>query len=268
MRLWEAALLGLVEGLTEYVPVSSTGHLILVAAVLGRGHDPAIKTFEIAIQAGAILAVLGLYRRRVASMAAGILGRDREGLRLLGHLALAVAPAVAVGLPLGETIKRRLFSGGPVAAALAAGGVAMLASEPLRRRRARNGTGLERLDARRALLIGAAQCLALWPGTSRSLVTILGGLAVGLHPAAAAEFSFLLALPTLGGATLLDLVRSGGTMARTVGPAAFATGLAVSFASAALAIRGLVAWLSHRGLALFGLYRLALAALVAIVLFR
>ena len=264
----EAALLGLVEGLTEYLPVSSTGHLILASTLLGRADDPAVKSFEIVIQAGAILAVLGLYRDRVAAMLRGLAGRDTAGRRLLVALVVGFLPAGVLGLLLHRTIKAYLFGPGPVAAALAAGGLAMIVLDPLRARRLARGLPLESLGWRGALVIGLAQCLAMWPGTSRSLVTILAGLAVGLTPAAAAEFSFLLALPTLGGATFLDLVRDGATLFAGIGIGPFAIGLLVAFVSAALAVRGFVAWLGRHGLVPFGVYRLLLAGAVLWALLR
>ncbi len=264
----EAAFLGLVEGLTEYLPVSSTGHLILASTLLGRAEDPAVKSFEIVIQAGAILAVLGLYRERVLAMLRGLLGRDPGGRRLLVNLVVGFVPAGILGLLLHRAIKTWLFGPGPVAGALAVGGIAMIALDGMRARRLADGSGLEGLTWRGALLIGLAQCLAMWPGTSRSLVTILAGLAVGLTPAAAAEFSFLLALPTLGGATFLDLVRDGATLFAGIGPGPFLVGLAVAFVSAALAVRGFVAWLGRHGLVPFGVYRLLLAAGVFWALLR
>ncbi len=258
----DAALLGLVEGLTEYLPVSSTGHLILTSRLLGLGESPAVKSFEIVIQAGAILAVLGLYRQRVRQMAAGLFGRDPAGRRLLINLVVACLPAAVIGLLLKDLIKGYLFHPTPVAAALGLGGLAMLFTGGLQRRRADSGRDLDQLSTGQALLIGLAQCLAMWPGTSRSLATILAGLGIGLTPVAAAEFSFLLALPTLGGATFLDLLTDGRTLIEGVGPLALAIGLAVAFLSAAAAVKGFVAWLTRHSLAPFGYYRLLLAGVV------
>lgn len=259
---WEALILGLVEGVTEYLPVSSTGHLILTAALLGRSDQPAVKNFEIVIQAGAILAVLGLYRARVGQMLRGLLGRDAAGRRLLINLALAFLPAAGLGFVVHDWVMERLFNPPAVAASLALGGAVMILLDPLRRRRRENGGGIENLNPLQALGIGVAQCCALWPGTSRSLATILAGLGAGLTPAAAAEFSFLLALPTLIAATGLDLVKNGAEMVRIVGPAALAIGLVVSLVSAAAAIKGFVAWLGKGGLVPFGIYRLLLALAV------
>lgn len=277
---FEAAILGLVEGLTEYLPVSSTGHLILVAAWLGKEGDPAVNAFNIVIQAGAILAVLGLYRDRVASMLvalrdllrggapalkalrATLHARFVPGLNLLANLLVAFLPAAILGPLLEDRIESALFYPVPVAAALALGGLVIFAFEPLRRRRLSDGVGIETLGMRGALFIGLIQCLAMIPGTSRSLATILGGIAVGLHPAAAAEFSFLLGLPTLGGATFIKAIGDGDLLLAEVGPLSLLVGLAVATVSAALAVKGFVAWLNRHGLAGFGVYRIVLAALV------
>ncbi len=262
----EAAILGLVEGLTEYLPVSSTGHLILTSWLLGRTGDRGLDAFEIVIQSGAILAVLGLYRERVASMLRGLLGRDPAGLRLAVNLAVGVAPALVLGVLLKNLIDAYLFRPGPVALALAVGGGAMLAFEPLRRRRETDGIGIDQLGWRQALGIGLAQCLAMWPGTSRSLTSILGGLAAGLRPPAAAEFSFLLALPTLLAATGYSLLKDGPEIAASVTPAAATVGIVVAMVSAALAVKGFVRWLGHHGLAPFAVYRILLAGAVLLAL--
>ena len=258
----EAALLGLVEGLTEYLPVSSTGHLILTSWLLGRTGDPGLDAYEIVIQSGAILAVVGLYRGRIVEMLSGLAGRNPAGRQLLINLTVGVLPALVLGVLLEKPIDRWLFHPGPVAAALAVGGLAMLACEPLRRRRVEDGVGLEQLNWRQALAIGLAQCVAMWPGTSRSLATILGGLAAGLRPPAAAEFSFLLALPTLLAATGYSLVKDGPQIAASVTPLSAFVGIAVAMVSAALAVKGFVHWLGHHGLQPFAVYRILLAAAV------
>lgn len=257
---WEAALLGLVEGLTEFLPVSSTGHLILTAEALGRGDDPAVKSFNIVVQGGAILAVLGLYRERVLSMLQGLLGRDPDGRRLLTLLVVAFVPAGLLGPLLDKRIESLLFRPLPVAAALAIGGVAMIIADRLLKQSGQSKE-LESLTWRHALLIGLVQCVAMWPGTSRSLATILGGLVIGLSPAAAAEFSFLLALPTLGGATLYKLAGHSGEIA-SLGLPSVAIGLFVALVSAALAVKGFVAWLQRHGFVGFGIYRIILAIAV------
>ena len=277
MLWWHAALLGLVEGITEYLPISSTGHLIIVSGLLGLDADPsakpAIDAFTIVIQGGAILAVLGLYRRRVGQMMRGLLGRDRVGLKLAINLLVAFVPAAVLGVLLDDWIGSRLFSTGPVLAALALGGVYMMVVDHLRKRRGEDDAAVDitELTIRKSLIIGLMQTVAMWPGTSRSMMTITGGMLVGLKPRQAAEFSFLLGLPTLGGACVYKLGKNlkqshdAGTanMFETVGWTAVIIGLAVATVSAALAIRWLVAFLNRHGLTPFGWYRLALSAVLA-----
>jgi undecaprenyl-diphosphatase len=270
---WEAIVLGLVEGVTEYLPISSTGHLILVSSLLGL-DDPArrasVDAFNIVIQGGAILAVLGLYRERVAQMLRGIFGSDTDGRRLLGNLVLAFLPAALLGPVLDDWIDAHLFRPLPVLAALFLGGVWMIW---LGRRRADGAPPLaiERLAPRQALAIGLFQCGAMWPGTSRSMMTIAGGTLLGLAPREAAEFSFLLGLPTLGSAcafklakNLLHAHQSGApNLFEQLGAAPVAIGIAVATLSAALAVQWLVGFLQRHGLAPFGWYRIALTALLA-----
>ena len=218
MTLLDAAILGLVEGITEYLPVSSTGHLILTSALLGL-DGAGIDAFNIVIQGGAILAVLGLYRVRVLGMVQGLIGQNPEGRRLLVRLLIAFAPAAILGPLLDDTIEATLFQPVPVLAALGIGGVIML---KLGKGRADpSDTDPADLPLRAALLIGLAQCIAMWPGTSRSMVTLAAGVALGLRPARAAEFSFLLGLPTLGGACVYKLLKDGDTVLAPpwVGPA-------------------------------------------------
>lgn len=279
MELWQAVILGLVEGITEYLPVSSTGHLIIASALMGLDRPEvkdAVDAFDIVIQGGAILAVLGLYRSRVAQMLRGLAGRDPGGLRLLINLAIAFVPSAALGLALGDVIRAHLFYVGPVAAALALGGVYMILLERWRERRAAGvaeGDDITAVTPMQALLIGVMQCAALIPGTSRSMMTITGGYVVGLRPARAAEFSFLLGLPTLGAATLYSLYRNlrdaeangTGNLFQELGAGAVVLGMVVAAVSAAAAVKWLVSFLGRHGLAPFGWYRFAVAgALVAL----
>ena len=259
MTLLDAAILGLVEGITEYLPVSSTGHLILTSALLGL-DGAGIDAFNIVIQGGAILAVLGLYRVRVLGMVQGLIGQNPEGRRLLVRLLIAFAPAAILGPLLDDTIETTLFQPVPVLAALGIGGLIML---KLGQGRADSSdTDPADLPLRAALLIGLAQCIAMWPGTSRSMVTLAAGVALGLRPARAAEFSFLLGLPTLGGACVYKLLKDGDTVL-ALGTPSLVVGILVATVSAAFAVRWLVGFLTNRGLAPFGWYRLALTVVVA-----
>jgi undecaprenyl-diphosphatase len=231
----------------------------------GAAHKPALDAFHIAIQGGAIAAVLGLYRDRVRSIWRGILGRDAAGLQLLVNLAVAFLPAAALGPLLGDAIERNLFRWGPVLFALAAGGVWMIWLG--RRGAPPGGVDLGHLHPRRAFAIGLLQCVAMWPGTSRSMMTIAGGTMLGLSARDAAEFSFLLGLPTLGSACAYKLAQNltgppEQHLFAALGAGPVLLGFAVAAASAALAVRWLVSFLGRHGLAPFGWYRIALAALL------
>jgi undecaprenyl-diphosphatase len=262
VSLFVAILLGLVEGLTEFLPVSSTGHLILVSQWLGS-TDEGAKSFDIVIQLGAILAVVVHYRGLFALRLRGLLSRDPAALRLFGALAVGFAPAAVTGLLLGKTIKRLLFGPLPVAAALFVGGVVMIVVERFRKSHHVQGEhGTEKITLRHALLIGVGQCFALWPGMSRSMSTIVAGQLAGLSTATAAEFSFLLSVPTLGAATLYEIYKSRHDLAHGVGGAQLAAGLLVSFVVAWVVISAFIRYLGKRGLEPFGYYRIALAVVV------
>jgi undecaprenyl-diphosphatase len=270
MHWWQALILGIVEGVTEYLPVSSTGHLILTAWLMGLHHEPghwkAAFTFNIVIQAGAIAAVLGLYRSRLLHMARGVLGRDKEGKRLAGHLGLAFLPAALLGPLLAEPIEGFLNGPWPVVAALFAGGVLMIAVGSCDRLRVQRGRALNDLDWRMALIIGSSQCVAMWPGTSRSMVTIVAALLLGLHPTAAAEFSFLLGVLTLGAATVFKALQDGPAMLGQFGLGPVLLGFFTASVAAGLAVSWLVRFLNRHGVAPFGWYRLAIAAVFAVLL--
>ena len=280
MIWWQAVILGLVEGVTEYLPVSSTGHLILTSALLGldgAGVKRSVDAFNIIIQGGAILAVLGLYWARVKRMIVGGLGLvrigkgDAAGLRLGIQLVVAFIPAAVLGVALHDRIEARLFHAWPVLGALAAGGVYMIALDRWRRNTTReHELEIEGLTIGKALFIGCMQTVAMWPGTSRSMMTITGGVLVGLKPRAAAEFSFLLGLPTLGGACVYSLYKNvtksqelgEPNMFELLGLAPVLIGLIVATLSAAIAVHWLVGFLNAHGLAPFGWYRLALCAVL------
>lgn len=266
----KAAVLGVIEGVTEYLPVSSTGHILIAQDLMGIGETPetedAADTFAITIQAGAILAVLLLYFGRVRSMAAGLVGRDTAGRHVLGTLAIAFVPAALVGFALDDTIKNRLYGPVPIAIAWAAGGVVILVAARWLRTRPDGVTTLEAMPVRVALLIGAAQIAALWPGTSRSLVTILAALALGLSVGAALEFSFLLGLATLSAATAYEALRNGGDLFDTYGTAELLVGFVTAFVAAVLAVRWLVSYLSRHGMELFGWYRIGIAGIALVLL--
>ena len=255
-----AVLLGIVEGITEFLPVSSTGHLIVVGGLIKFGvGDTRIAgdTYSVAIQFGAILAVLVLYRRRIWSMVRGLFGRDREGRGALTAIVAAFLPAAVLGVVVGDAVKDALFGPVPVMIAWFVGGVALLVWQPKGGRLA-----LHEIPLRSAVVIGLAQALAFWPGVSRSLVTIVGGVLVGLSLSAAVEFSFLLGLITLSAATFLDLAKHGGEMFDRFGTVAPLAGLLCAFVTALVSVRWMVQWLNTRSLRVFGWYRVGAAVVV------
>ncbi len=292
----DAVILGLVEGITEYLPISSTGHLILTNELLGLNQNTpltpdsasapsspnpepftlkeAADAYAIIIQAGAIAAVVLLYWKRLLGMAAGLLGKDPEGLRLARNIIISFIPAVILGLLLDDLIEFYLFGPVPVIIALIAGGILMLAVEGWRKKQSistEQGGSTKELDlpdlsVKQALTIGLLQCVAMWPGTSRSMMTIVGGYVVGLKPARAAEYSFLLGLITLSAAAAYKTLKSGEMMMQVLDPGPVLLGILIAFISAALAIKWLVAYLTRHGLALFAIYRFFLAALAALFL--
>jgi len=265
MNLIQALILGLVEGITEYLPVSSTGHLLIAQRLLGIGESQAANSYAIAIQAGAILAVLGIYRQRVGEMLQGVVGRNAGGLHLALCIVAAFLPAAILGVLFDDRIEQYLFGVKPVIAAWVVGGIVILLLSRWVRAR-REGLDLSQLTWRAAILIGLAQSLAMWPGTSRSLVTILGGLAVGLSLAAAVEFAFLLGVLTLTAATAYTALKHGGGMIEAYGWTAVLTGFFAAWISAALAVKWMVAWLNRHGLTLFAWWRFVAAALAAVLL--
>lgn len=278
MTAGQAVILGVVEGLTEYLPVSSTGHLLMAERFMGIGQataasaeenqrtKDAIDAYTICIQAGAIIAVLGLYFSRVRQMLLGLAGKDPQGGRLLVNVAAGFLPAAVIGLMFNKIIKAYLFGPWPVVAAWFVGGIAILAVSWCNRDNpgeTRQGRILEEMTWRMALVIGFAQCIAMWPGVSRSLVTIVGGLLVGLSMPAAVEYSFLLGVVTLGAATAYDALRQGQLMLQTFDALPIALGLLFAFIAAVASVKWMVAYLNRHGLAIFGYYRVALAIVTA-----
>ena len=282
LTLGEAAILGIVEGLTEYLPVSSTGHLLLTERILSIGNDPsasaeqrertkeATDAYTICIQIGAIIAVLGLYFRRVKQMLRGLVGKDSEGRQLLINVIAAFLPAAVIGLLFNKLIKSYLFGTWPVIVAWFVGGVAILAvsrwNQNKGKRSADNGRSIIGLTWQMAVIIGLIQCIAMWPGVSRSLVTIVGGLLVGLSLSAAVEFSFLLGLITLSAATAYDALKHGQIMLQTFDALSLAVGVAFAFVAALLSVKWMVGYLNRHGLAIFGYYRVALALVAGTLL--
>jgi undecaprenyl-diphosphatase len=259
--LLTAAILGLVEGLTEFLPVSSTGHLIVAASLLNYTGDKA-KLFEIVIQAGAILAVCWEYRRKLIGVAAGLFS-DRAAQRFTINLAVAFLPAAILGLAFSRVIKAHLFAPVPVASAFVVGAFVILWAE-WRQRRNPATVRIESVDQMRwsdALKIGFAQAFALIPGTSRSGATIIGGMLFGLSRPAATEFSFFLAIPTLLAATGYELVRNRDILAAG-DLAMIGVGFVVAFISALLVVRWLLRYVAHHDFVPFAWYRIAFGLVI------
>lgn len=294
----DAVVLGVVEGVTEFLPISSTGHLIIAARALrleseeplvGANGQPlwykkpseknpsgepltiklATDTYLVVIQIGAIAAVALLYWSRFMSMLRGLLGRDPAGLRLIVHLLIAFVPAAGIGFVLDDWIDTHLFSIRAVIIAQIAGAVLMLYADRWMKQRERTkGTTheLHDLTAKKAASIGLFQCLALWPGTSRSMTTIVGGYFVGLDPRRAAEFSFLLGFVTLSAASIYKGAKSGAAMIQVFGWTNVILGGVVAAITAAICVRFLVHWLTRHGLAIFAYYRIVLAIVLIVLL--
>ena len=294
----ESVILGLVEGVTEFLPVSSTGHLIVANHFLGlederqltdatgrprwikppSAKEPAgrplttkaaAKAYTVIIQIGGIAAVVVLYWSQLWSLALGLCGMDRNGTKLLRNVVLAVLPAAVLGLTLDDWIDEHLFCTEAVIGALVVGAGLMFAVDRWQRRSRWSQASSRQpheLRPSEALLVGGLQCLAMWPGTSRSMMTIVGGYCVGLKPVQAAEFSFLVGLPTLAGAALVKGYKTGPAMLEVFGWGPVLLGIVVAFLSGALAIKALVSALTRFGLSPFAVYRILLAAALCFVL--
>lgn len=312
MTPWKAIILGVVEGLTEYLPISSTGHLLVASDLLGLGETQAdidaANTYAIAIQFGAILAVVGLFWRRFQQMILGVFGKSDIGRHLIIILMIAFIPAVVLGLLFEDKIEEQLFAPWPIVFAWFVGGVAILVLERLGKipRAAKeespsesaavgsdvatnditrgamgsdsDGAGtnvvstsktqdaLFNITYRHALIIGLFQCVAMWPGTSRSLMVILGALVIGTGMAAAVEFSFLLGFLTLTGASVYSMLSSGGELIDQFGVVDPLIGLVFAFLSAVVAIKWMITYLQRNGLAIFGWYRIGAAGVAGVLI--
>lgn len=254
----KALILGLVEGLTEFLPISSTGHLILVGDLLNF-NDERGKAFEIIIQAGAILAVCWEYRAKLMAVTRGLGQPDAN--RFVFNLVVAFLPAAVLGLLFAHKIKEYLFHPVPVAMAFIIGGVLILWAE--KRQHVIRVDSVDAMDWKDALKIGLAQTLALIPGTSRSGATIIGGLLFGLSRQAATEFSFFLAIPTLLAATLYEAVKHRDILLRSEGDLMiFVIGFVTSFVSAMFAIRALLRFISRHDFTVFAWYRIVFGIVV------
>ncbi len=259
--LIKAAIMGVVEGLTEFLPISSTGHLILAGALLGFDDDKA-KVFDIAIQTGAIFAVILVYLQRIRDTVSA-LPSDKQAQRFALNVFIAFVPAVVLGLLFGKAIKAHLFTPVVVASTFIVGGFIILWAE---KRQARDPAtarvqAVEAMTPMDALKVGLVQCLAMIPGTSRSGATIIGGMLMGLSRQTATDFSFFLAIPTLIGAGVYSLYKERALLSITDLPV-FATGLVFSFLSAWLCIRWLLRYIATHSFAVFAWYRIAFGVVV------
>jgi len=260
--IWKTVLIGVVEGLTEFLPVSSTGHIILAEEVLNFRGPPG-KVFEIVIQLGAILAICFLYRAKLWTTATGLLQREPLALRFTAAVVVAFLPAALIGVVAHKYIKSVLFSPWVVATALIVGGIAILVIERLvQRPRIKS---LDEVDLKTALYVGLCQSLAMVPGVSRAGATIMGARVFRVDRATAAEFSFFLAIPTMIGATVYDLYKNW-TSLDWHGGGVIALGFIAAFASATLVVGPFVRFISRHGFGVFAWYRIALGTLALILL--
>ncbi|MCQ8183191.1 undecaprenyl-diphosphate phosphatase [Methylomonas sp. SURF-1] len=256
--LVKSLILGIVEGLTEFLPISSTGHLILAGDLLDFNDDKA-KLFTIVIQVGAILAICWEYRAKIGSVLSG-LATERQAQKFVLNLAIAFVPLAALGLLFGKILKATLFKPVPVALAFIVGAFIIIWAEKREHKiRVENVDDLSALDA---LKLGIAQAFALIPGMSRSGSTIIGGLLFGLSRKAATEFSFFLAIPTLVVASAYDLYKHRDLLQADNDVLSFAIGLAAAFVSALVAVKGLLRYISHHDFIIFAWYRILFGGVV------
>jgi undecaprenyl-diphosphatase len=262
----KAFLLGIVEGATEFLPISSTGHLILVGAWIDFQSTES-KVFEVVIQLGAILAVVWTFRQRVWQLLAGAYRQDKVELTLMRNLLIAFLPAAVIGAIFISAIKALFFHPGVVVVTLVIGGIIMLWVErPNAVKRAPTALSLETISWKQALVVGCAQCLAMIPGTSRSGSTIIGGMLAGIERKTATEFSFFLAMPTMFAAAIYDSYKHAAELSQT-DVMAIAVGFVMAFISALFVVRGLLAFLTRHTYRVFGWYRIVLGLAVAYFIF-
>jgi undecaprenyl-diphosphatase len=264
MTNFQAIVVGIVEGLTEYLPVSSTGHILLAQRALGIPDTDASKAFAIVIQAGAILAVLGIYFSKARGMAEGLLGKNPEGLKLVRNILCAFVPAAVIGLLFEKKIDALLTGLWPTVGSWFVFGVILLV---VGGRKREGGKTLNDITVQTALIIGLMQCVAMWPGTSRSMMTMLGGLLCGLGMIAAVEFSFLLGMVTLTAAAAYKLLKNYDVLLASYTPTAMLLGCFAAWVSAFLAVKWMVSYLQRHGFAVFGYYRIILALVVGALLY-
>jgi undecaprenyl-diphosphatase len=262
MMIWKTVVIGLVEGVTEFLPISSTGHIILAEDIL-HFQGPPGKVFEIVIQLGAILAVCVLYRAKIAATVAGVLRREKVATHFAMTVIVAFLPAVVVGVALHKYIKALLDKPIVVAVAFIVGGIAILVIEKLAQRP--RIKSVDEMDWKTALYIGICQCLAMVPGVSRSGSTIMAARAFRVDRATAAEFSFFLAIPTMFGATVYDLMKNWSTL-NWSGGGLILLGTVVAFLSALVVVKAFVAFISRHGFGVFAWYRIAVGALALVLL--
>ncbi len=260
----KAAVLGLVEGVTEFLPVSSTGHLLVAERILKVGQNKNTKeatdAYTVIIQLGAILAVLVVSWRRIESIIMGLIGKSADGRKLLIALVCALVPTAIIGLALDKTAEKYLLKVPVVAAAWALGAVAIFLLHSRYKNAQAGGKALELLTPKKAVIIGLVQTIAVaLPGTSRSLVTILAAVVLGFSLSAAVEFSFLLGLATLSAAALLKIKTDGQLVIDTFGTTAPLIGLVVAAVSAGVAVKWMISYLNNHDLRLFGIYRIGAA---------
>lgn len=266
LYLLKAFLLGIVEGATEFLPISSTGHLILVGAWIDFQSTES-KVFEVVIQLGAILAVVWVFRQRVWQLLSGAYRRDTVELALMRNLIIAFLPAAIIGAIFISAIKALFFHPGVVVVTLVIGGLIMLWVErPSAIKKAPTALSLETISWKQALAVGCAQCLAMIPGTSRSGSTIIGGMIAGIERKTATEFSFFLAMPTMFAAAIYDSYKHAAELSQT-DVMAIAVGFVMAFISALLVVRGLLAFLTKHTYRVFGWYRIVLGLVVAYFIF-